>query len=518
MSSAPRTLEEPPQDHYLRRELYALVQSDHRIFEFLQAGSLDGIWYWDVTDQDQEWMSPRFKELFGYSDEEIPNTSRWWQENIHPEDLQLALDNFAAHMADPGHPYDQIVRYRHRDGSDVWVRCRGLAIRDDDGNPIRMLGAHSDVTELMQARAQLEGAEERWRTAFQGAPIGMAISDMQGRFIEVNRAFCEVLGYEAEELRDLDFSAVTHPDDVDAGHSLLEAIVAGERETVQIEKRYLHRSGRIIPAVLSVSAAHDPDGTPRNLIAQIEDSTERKRAEAELLRSNRELEQFAYAASHDLKAPVRQLTTATELLGRHLDPALLDDKTRSLIEIMVSSTDRMNSLIDALLELAKIGGKRDDHETVNSSALLAEAGDAVADQLIRAGGEIVMPEVGVDFDGHPGQLGQLFVNLFANAITYREPERPLLITVEVERLRDGAVRFIVGDNGSGIDPAQADRAFQIFKRLDPKRAPGGTGLGLAICRRVAEAHSGWLELIPERSGSGVGTFFEVVLGRGPEAR
>ena len=143
------------QDHYLKQELYALVRSDPAIFEFLQAGSLDGIWYWDVQRQDQEWMSPRFKELFGYRDEDIPNTSEWWQANIFPEDRAVALDNFAKHLADPNHPYDQIVRYRHRDGSTIWVRCRGLAVRDAEGRPLRLLGCHTDVTALKRAEEDL---------------------------------------------------------------------------------------------------------------------------------------------------------------------------------------------------------------------------------------------------------------------------------------------------------------------------------------------------------------------------
>ena len=142
-------------EHYLKRELYELVRSDPAIFEFLQAGSLDGIWYWDVERQEQEWMSPRFKELFGYRDDEIPNTSAWWQANIFPEDRDLALDNFARHLEDPGHPYDQIVRYRHRDGSTVWVRCRGLAVRNAEGAPIRLLGCHTDVTALKRAEEDL---------------------------------------------------------------------------------------------------------------------------------------------------------------------------------------------------------------------------------------------------------------------------------------------------------------------------------------------------------------------------
>ena len=156
-------------EHYLKTELYELVRKDRAIFEFLQAGSLDGIWYWDVERQDQEWMSPRFKELFGYRDDEIPNTSEWWMANIFPEDRDLALDNFAKHLADANHPYDQIVRYRHRDGGTVWVRCRGLAVRNEKGEPIRLLGCHTDVTALKRAEEDLRRQAEELREAKDGA-------------------------------------------------------------------------------------------------------------------------------------------------------------------------------------------------------------------------------------------------------------------------------------------------------------------------------------------------------------
>ena len=156
-------------EHYLKTELYELVRKDRAIFEFLQAGSLDGIWYWDVERQDQEWMSPRFKELFGYRDEEIPNTSEWWMANIFPEDRDLALDNFAKHLADASHPYDQIVRYRHRDGGTVWVRCRGLAVRNEKGEPIRLLGCHTDVSALKRAEEDLRRQAEELREAKDGA-------------------------------------------------------------------------------------------------------------------------------------------------------------------------------------------------------------------------------------------------------------------------------------------------------------------------------------------------------------
>lgn len=142
--------------HYLRSELYALVREDSRVFDFIQSGSLDGIWYWDIENPEHEWMSPRFWETLGYDPTVKPHLASAWQDIINQDDLALALENFQRHCDDPAHSYDQIVRYRHRDGSTVWIRCRGLAIRDSAGRPIRMLGAHSDVTSLKEAELKLQ--------------------------------------------------------------------------------------------------------------------------------------------------------------------------------------------------------------------------------------------------------------------------------------------------------------------------------------------------------------------------
>ncbi len=145
----------------LRKELYQRVQQDSTLFDFLQQGSLDGLWYWDVEHPKDEWLSPEFKSLFGYTDSEVPNTSDWWQKNIHPDDLKDVLRNFELHLKDPNHPYDQVVRYRHKDGRTIWVRCRGIAIRDKNNRPIRMLGAHVDVTALKNAEIALAEANRQ---------------------------------------------------------------------------------------------------------------------------------------------------------------------------------------------------------------------------------------------------------------------------------------------------------------------------------------------------------------------
>jgi PAS domain S-box-containing protein len=154
-------------DHYLKQELYDLVQSDPAIFEFIQSGSLDGIWFWDLTEPEIEWMSPRFWEVLGFDPGTKTHLAAEWQDLIFEEDLRTASENFERHCADPSHPYDQTVRYRHRDGHTVWVRCRGIAIRDENGTPIRLLGAHTDLTRCMNAQGDLEkqAAELRHKAA-----------------------------------------------------------------------------------------------------------------------------------------------------------------------------------------------------------------------------------------------------------------------------------------------------------------------------------------------------------------
>ena len=141
-------------ENYLKHELHELVQHESSVFDFLQLSSLDG-WYWDLEDGEHEWMSPRFWTLLGFDPGARKHLASEWQDLIHPDDLKTALDNFAKHVANPNHPYDQIVRYTHQNGSTVWVRCRGIVIRNDDGKPVRMLGAHTDLTPVKRAEEEL---------------------------------------------------------------------------------------------------------------------------------------------------------------------------------------------------------------------------------------------------------------------------------------------------------------------------------------------------------------------------
>ncbi|MEM8877816.1 MAG: ATP-binding protein [Pseudomonadota bacterium] len=204
-------------DHYLEKELFKLVGDSPAIFHFLKSSCLDGIWYWDLTDLGQEWLSPRFKAVFGYEDHEMENTPDWWQANIHADDLTTTQENFERHKADPDHPFDQIVRYRHRDGSTVWVRCRGLILRDKAGIPMRMIGAHTDVTALKLAERDLQIVNE---SLSQFAAV--ASHDLQAPLRQIGY-FADMLREDAGHL--MDDRSIEHLDRIESGIDRMRELI-----------------------------------------------------------------------------------------------------------------------------------------------------------------------------------------------------------------------------------------------------------------------------------------------------
>lgn len=189
---------------YLKKELYDLIKSDNEIFEFIQSGSLDGIWYWDLENPENEWMSPKFWETLGYNPDEKKHLTSEWQDIIFQEDLTVSTENLERHSADPDHPYDQIVRYKHKNGSTVWIRCRGLAIRNENGKAIRMLGAHTDITDLKETEKEISRLTNEYEKVFNGTQDAMFLikvfSNSDLRYVRNNLAHQNKTGILLEQI------------------------------------------------------------------------------------------------------------------------------------------------------------------------------------------------------------------------------------------------------------------------------------------------------------------------------
>ncbi|MGB0747960.1 MAG: PAS domain-containing protein [Magnetospiraceae bacterium] len=165
------------------------------MWHFIQEASLDGVWYWDLERPEHEWMSPDFWRLFGHDPDTKTHDPKEWQEIIHPDDRETAMENLRRHCDDPDYPYDQILRYRHTNGSTIWVRCRGIAVRNAAGKAVRMLGTHSDLTTLKQAEV-----DAQFHRMFLQAPIALFLVGAKGRIRAANDRAATLTGYAIDSL------------------------------------------------------------------------------------------------------------------------------------------------------------------------------------------------------------------------------------------------------------------------------------------------------------------------------
>jgi len=260
----------------------------------------------------------------------------------------------------------------------------------------------------------------------------------------------------------------------------------------------------------------DETGTPQRMTGIISDITEHKQDEDELkrimddlARSNRELEQFAYVASHDLKEPLRMVTSYLRLLEKKYGERL-DEKAGQYINFAVDGAERMDRLIDGLLRYSRITSRSADFVMVDTNAVFAEA-VANLEQAIRESGAEVTRDGLPQVRGDEMQLMMLMQNLIGNALKYRKEGLPPWVHVTANREGREWV-FAVRDNGIGIEPEHHARIFQIFQRLHTQKEYPGTGIGLASCKKIVEHHHGriWLESIP---GEGSTFFFSIPLER-----
>ena len=532
-----------PADHYLYRELREQVERSPEILEFIRCAALDGLWYWDLRQPANEWMDDRFWKLLGYDPSQMPHLASAWQGLIHPDDLQCALANFERHVADPSHAYDQIVRYRHANGSTVWVRCRGLVLRDADNKPYRMIGAHVDVTELAIAKQELErtnsdlaerirlrtselanvqdrlahteltnqrARESDLRQLIEGLPLLVWTCTPEGPCDYLSAQWVAYTGIPEAEQLGTGWTAQLHPDDLPNIQAAWGTSVASGKP-LDTEFRIRRYDGEYRWFQTRALPMHGADGAVEKWFGTNTDIHDRKMLEQALRErtnaletSNGELEQFAYIASHDLQEPLRTITSYVQLIERRYAQRL-DDRGRQYMTHVVSGARKMRSLIVDLLDYSRATMAPVEESSADAHAALSSAQAALETLIAESGAKIssaALPVVAMD----AGSLVRVFQNLLSNAIHYSAGRRP---EIHVDCVIEGGwATLSVQDNGIGIAPEYQRRIFQMFQRLHTHLEKPGTGVGLALCRRLVARANGeiWVKSEP-----GAGATFYVRL-------
>ena len=433
------------------------------------------------------------ERLYGYSSDEVVGQSVAIiiPPDRHGEEFEIIDKILAGERVE----HYETERLR-KDGSRVSVSLTASPIHSADGEIVGVSTQARDLSETQRA--------------LHGVPVGIAIIDLEGGeyrgLRQVNAEMTRLLGYTAAELASIAPGELTHPDDAEVERQLFQDLVAGRRGSFGIEKRNRHKDGHWVWVWLTVSLVGDED-PPRAALAHLLDISQRRAAEAELERaqenlerSNAELDQFAYVASHDLKEPLILLSAYARMLSeRHGDA--LDEEGRTFLAHVRDEAARMKSMIDDLLDYSRLQTRAEDASSIELAEVVDTAIRTLAPRIEEAGARVEIQGALPALHGSPAQFERLFRNLIGNAIKFHGDEPPV-VTISAEMV-DAACVVSVTDNGIGVDPAQADRIFDVFQRLHSQDQYAGTGMGLAICKRIVERHGGRIWVDPAPGGGSV---------------
>ena len=283
---------------------------------------------------------------------------------------------------------------------------------------------------------------------------------------------------------------------VAAGDFGRRVIVTGPAEIRELTDDVEAMRKQIAEALTEALAAEREIRTQAELLTRQADELELQAVD--LRRSNDELEQFAYVASHDLQEPLRKVASFCQILQRRYG-GQLDERADQYIEFAVDGAKRMQQLINDLLAFSRVGRTTDRMEPVDTGVIAAHAIDALAETVAETGARVEVGDLPI-VHGDDALLTQVFQNLIGNAIKFRAPDRPPVVTIAAER-EDEFWHFRCEDNGIGVDPEYADRIFVIFQRLHSKDQFSGTGIGLSLCKKIVEYHGGRIWLDTDRNGA-----------------
>ncbi len=483
--------------------------------------AIDGIITIDVAGI-VETMNPAAAKIFGYSPEEIVG------------------QNIKILMPEPDHSqHDGYLRNYLRTGeAKIIGKGREVLGKKKDGtifpfllsisqvnlkDKIIFTGIIHDISNLKKAEVALKESENKIHSIIHSAVDGIITINSRGIMEMVNPSAARLFGYESNELLGKNVSVLMpEPDRSNHDGYLHRYQTTGEKRIIGIGREVtgLRKDGSKFPFHLSISEVQLSDriiytGFVHDITQQKLNEERLRRYAAELERSNRELQDFAYVSSHDLQEPLRKIQAfGDRLLTKEYQK--LSDQGKDYVNRMLNAASRMQNLINDLLSFSRVTSKPKPFSRINLDQILSEVLSDMEVTIEKAAAEIIRSPL-PDIEGEPTQIRQLFQNLISNAVKFRKDNENPIINIYAKNLQrqahltstpgDEMAEIYFEDNGIGFDEKYLDKIFNIFQRLEGQKFEG-SGVGLATCRKIAIRHGGD---ITAQSQPGIGTRFIVTL-------
>ena len=487
------------------------------------------IYVYDAGNKKLRYINKKVTDVLGFSYEEINDWENDFMKFVFEEDVELVkkeLEAFNILKDNDSHAYNS--RLIRKQGDWRHFHTQGTILRRGDNNqPSSLLFIAQDITDQMKSQAELNAMHELLNETEELLGFGTWSINLKTKKIDLSEGVCKILGYPKSEIENCEEEVLrTHIAEKDR-EILLEL---GEKSITDhsefdyefpistedgFEKIFIVK-GKIILG---------DTGEPVKMLGYLRDVTNVREYKSnladkiqELDRSNKELEEFAYVASHDLNEPLRKITTFTERLQEKYTIPLGDDGAAYLKRIL-TATENMRLLIDNLLEFSRVGRGNQSFEKVNLNRVLDRV-KADLELKIEENNAIIVADDLPEIEAIGSQMNQLFTNLIVNSIKFKKEDSDPVITISTEktsktekqelRLKTNRNYFkiTVVDNGIGFEAEYAERIFRIFQRLHGKAEYPGSGIGLAICKKIIEKHNG---VIYAHSKVGDGSTFTIIL-------
>ncbi len=401
----------------------------------------------------------------------------------------------------------EIINYT-KSGCEYWVSIEVEPIYDE-GKLINFIAIETDITEKKQNDKLIESNRLRKGAILSASLDGIITSNSKGEIIEFNMAAEQIFGHLESDILGSSFNTLLDDHVVFQAETAQEPAVPSSINLGQrIETHGYHADQRKIPIEIAVVPVHLESETL--FTAFVRDITHRKQAEnnlrkyaAELERSNRELQDFAYVASHDLQEPLRKIQAFGSRLSSRYKSSI-DARGQQYISSMENASNRMQQLINDLLDFSRVATKARPFTTVDLNKILQGVISDLEVRIEETGANIICSQTLPAVEADPMQMRQVFQNLIGNGLKFKKPDTTPQIEIrwcfvdempatDTESKVGPAIKLSFKDNGIGFDNKYKNKIFQIFQRLHGRQEYTGTGVGLAICRKIAERHGGTIE-------------------------
>lgn len=471
-----------------------------------------GGWEYDLQT-DRLFWSETTKEIHEVEADYVPNTTEGIKFYLEGKDRDRIAEVFGK-MIETGIAFEEELRIITAKNNIRWVRSKAYPIMVE-GVCKKIYGSFQDIDDLKRKELDLIKSEKRFKNMFRYSANGMARIDVNGRFLETNKSYHELVGYNSEELEKLKVVDLTHKEDIPRDKELFARLEDGEIESFITDKRLFHKSGKMKWANVTVSRITNDDNFTDYFLAQLTDITERKDSEIklieqqnELIEKNKELNQYAYITSHDLQEPVRTISSFSDLLNQQYADTI-DDTGKKYLRFINEASLRLKDQIKGLLDYSRLGKK-------DKVPNLTDVNNVVKNVIQDLNTLITEKNATINSENLPSihiyetEFMLLIQNLISNAIKFQKEDTLPLINLSAEE-KDHEWKFCVSDNGIGMEERFFSKVFLIFQRLHGRKEYEGSGIGLAHCKKIIELHKGkiWVE-----SKLGEGSQFYFTINKG----